>query len=472
MNNLRHPCEAWAELVSLAAAGCLSPDEERDVRQHIETCADCRERFGQLIALCGALSEVRLPADRVATAIIERAMTAVASEQSARPIVSSRAEVIHARLFSRSLNTWRWIMRSPVSRVAAAVIFALAIAGVALWFHGSGAAPSFADFVKPILTAKSAKFKLEYEAEGQPAQKMQVTFLAPNRLRQDLPSGFVNISDFDKGKMVGLDPKNKRMTVFSLANMPKDKLPANFFSQLQSQVLDAEKSADAKRESLGEKEIAGRRAVGYRISSTAQVLTIWGDPQTGLPVRIESKIDLIPKVKTTWTEFEFDVPVDPSLFRLEPPPGYTVVDVPVDVSPPVESDLIASLRQYAEMNDGRFPDAFDTPSTMVFVQKLVKKLGLKLEGEPGPELQREMMAAIFKLNRGFMFALQMPKEAESHYAGKGVSLGAADKPIFWYRPKDAKKYRVIFGDLTARDADAAPNVPKEQAVPVQANPKK
>jgi outer membrane lipoprotein-sorting protein len=378
---------------------------------------------------------------------------------------SARAEIVRPTLLTRSQHTWRWIMRSPVSRVAAAVIFAFAIAGVALWFNGSGAAPSFADFVKPILTAKTAKFKLEYEAEGQPAQKMRVTFLAPNRLRQDLPGGFVNISDFDKGKMVGLDPKNKRMTVFSLTNMPKDKLPANFFSQLQSQVIDAEKKPDAKRESLGEKEIAGRRTVGYRISSAAQVLTIWGDPQTGLPVRIESKIDLIPKVKTTWTEFEFDVPVDPSLFRLEPPAGYTVVDLPVDVSPPVESDLTASLRQYAEMNDGRFPDAFDTPSTMVFVQKLLKKLGLKQQGEPGPQQQREMMTTLFKLNRGFMFALQMAKETDVHYAGKGVSLGAADKPIFWYHPKDAKKYRVIYGDLTVREADAAPSMPKERAAP-------
>ena len=32
-------------------------------------------------------------------------------------------------------SNWRWIMRSPVSRVAAATVFVLAIAGVALWFH-------------------------------------------------------------------------------------------------------------------------------------------------------------------------------------------------------------------------------------------------------------------------------------------------------------------------------------------------
>ena len=50
-------------------------------------------------------------------------------------------------------------MRSPVSRVAAAAIFVLAIVGVALWFHGGGATPAFADFIEPILEAKTVKYK-------------------------------------------------------------------------------------------------------------------------------------------------------------------------------------------------------------------------------------------------------------------------------------------------------------------------
>ena len=58
-----------------------------------------------------------------------------------------------------------------------------------------------------------------------------------------------------------------------------------------------------------------------------------------------------------------------------------------------------------------------------------------------------------------MFTTLLPKEADAHYAGKGVSLGAADTPIFWYRPKDAKKYRVIYADLSVREADTPPSVP-------------
>jgi len=71
-----------------------------------------------------------------------------------------------------------------------------------------------------------------------------------------------------------------------------------------------------------------------------------------------------------------------------------------------------------------------------------------------------------KLQPGMMFIDSLPPKADAHYAGKGVSLGAAGKPIFWYRPKDSQKYRVLYGDLSVRDADTAPDVPNAQRVPV------
>ena len=40
-----------------------------------------------------------------------------------------------------------------------------------------------------------------------------------------------------------------------------------------------------------------------------------------------------------------------------------------------------------------------------------------------------------------------------------MKRGTADTPIFWYRPKDAKKYRVIYADLSIRQSDTPPYVP-------------
>ena len=79
------------------------------------------------------------------------------------------------------------------------------------------------------------------------------------------------------------------------------------------------------------------------------------------------------------------------------------------------------------------------------------------------ELQR-------RVDRGLQFA-NGHRIADAHYVGKGVSFGAADTPIFWYRPKDSKNYRVIYADLSVRDSDTPPNVTKGQPVPAPSGPK-
>ena len=77
------------------------------------------------------------------------------------------------------------------------------------------------------------------------------------------------------------------------------------------------------------------------------------------------------------------------------------------------------------------------------------------------------------MTRGISFAFErLPREADAHYAGKGVKLGAADTPIFWYRPKDSKKYRVIYADLSVRESDTAPSVPNAQPIVSVSGPKK
>ena len=190
MSDLQHPCEHWAEPISLAAAGCLSSDEEQEVRRHVETCSDCREQFRQLTELCRALAEAPLPTDSAEAAIVERIMSAVTADVFRRPIVRTREEMIHPTLLSRSLDNWRWIMRSPVSRISAAAILALAIGGIAVWFHGGGTTPAFADFIEPILSAKTVTFKTTIEDEGQKLTGKMMATASPQRMRleQDLPN--------------------------------------------------------------------------------------------------------------------------------------------------------------------------------------------------------------------------------------------------------------------------------------------
>ena len=539
MNDLHHNCELWAEPISLLAAGCLSTDEERDVRRHFETCPDCRERFGQLTQLCGALAEAQLPVNVAENAIVERVMSAVASEESRRPLVRTQAEMIQPSLFTRSLNRWRWIMRSPVSRIAAAVIFVLAITGVAMLFQGGGgAAFALADFAAPILEAKTVKCKMTIEMKGPPARTItsEVMTLDGARMRQvmELPeSKVVTIEDSSQGKSLMLVAASKTATVLTSTQNRKDKTPESggLFTLFRLFQLVEEKPGAVEHESLGEKEIDGRKVVGFHISSQPHDLILWGDPKTGLPVRVEMTSGIEGSVKATFSDFVFNVDMDESLFSLEPPAGYTVRNAKTDHSPEEEKDLIEMFREYSKLSHGAFPDSLDfLTTTTIFGKKAGLRMSIQKmwedfapgKGKPNEVQRRKLEELMLKLTegklneeqiaeqveefiethglktaevgeaqaqeteefgqaqineilqrvqRGLNFANKLPPNADAHYVGKGVSFGAADTPIFWYRPKDSKNYRVIYADLSVRDSDTPPNVTKGQPVPAPSGPK-
>ena len=79
---------------------------------------------------------------------------------------------------------------------------------------------------------------------------------------------------------------------------PKDRTPkgADPLGGLGSILLDAHKRPGRqKREPLGEKEIDGRRVIGFRIVSPTATLEVWGDPKTGMPIRIDMTTKLMPE---------------------------------------------------------------------------------------------------------------------------------------------------------------------------------
>ncbi len=563
MNDLRHPCQEWDEPISLAAAGCLTPDDEQEVRRHIETCANCRERFRELAQLCGALSQMQPQATIAQAAIVERVMSSIDLDVPGRPLAGSRTEMIHPIPRNRFLAPWRWIMRSRASRVSAVAVLVLAIFGAALWFQGGGAAPAFADFVAPILEAKTARFKIRSEVKGPPAvtttgevlvlgatrsrQEMEMEFVMPDAPPAQTParSKMVMIFDWGQRKSLTLDPATKKAVVLSLANLSKEQIAQqDMFGHFRSILLDARDKPDVRREPLGEMEIDGRRVIGFRVSSKGMVISLWGDPQTGQPVRAEATMAVFANAKVTMSDFEFNVAVDESLFSTEPPAGYTVQAMNLDASAPEEKDLIETFRLYSELAGGAFPDSLDMQTIMQTVGKLVgmksavqairEKLASegrelteeemrRLEGlmqkmmdwqsapgkekpdaeqmrqtekqmrdivgsgKPAPgsgkpdkeEIRKNTEAGMKKfveiqipLQRGLFFAFALSAEADAHYAGKGVSLGAADLPIFWYRPTGSKMYRAVYGDLSVRDVDTPPSVPEAQPVPALSSPTK
>jgi hypothetical protein len=120
-----------------------------------------------------------------------------------------------------------------------------------------------------------------------------------------------------------------------------------------------------------------------------------------------------------------------------------------------EQDFIESLRLWAELLlGGRFPESISAEDYLKVTPLVGEKIGqLNVSEEEGTRLG-------MTFGRGFVFFQQLdPYGADWHYAGGGVKLGDAGKAIFWYRPKGAETYRVIYGDLSVKDV-APENLPK------------
>ena len=244
--------------------------------------------------------------------------------------------------------------------------------------------------------------------------------------------------------------------MFNLVNVsPESKrnVQNNQFEQIRQSLKQALADPNAKVESLGEKEMDGRTVLGFRFRTGFQGMTVWADPETKFPSRIEATMVGPPETKVVMMNYEFNIELDESLFSIEIPEGYTVIEADVDASMPTEAEFIASLKVCSEHNDGKFPDGLDTVAISKHIAKILLAKG-DGTGKPSEELLKETM----KIGRGIRFALTLPPESDAHFAGAGVSLGEENMPIFWYRPTDGDTYRVIFADLTVKDEDAAPDI--------------
>ena len=202
-------------------------------------------------------------------------------------------------------------------------------------------------------------------------------------------------------------------------------------------------------------------------------MTLWADPETDRLVRVEYDYPG-GSGHGVMNNFRYDMELDPSLFSLEPPEGYTVNSM--EVTMPVEGDLVNTLRLIAEHNDGTFPSALGMTNKEYLqaiqevskeeVEKFVKtpetqKLMEKLKAQYGKDqagFMKAWMETIMpftqkltqKYMQGMTFYNMLNSQNDSHYAGKDVKLGTPDRPIFWYKPTGAEKYRVIYADLSTQ----------------------
>jgi outer membrane lipoprotein-sorting protein len=350
-----------------------------------------------------------------------------------------------------------YIMKSQITKLAAAAVIVIAVL-IGIYEIG-GSASAFAEVVKPFLTARTATFKVTINVEGGPTQTGEGMFMEPGRLRQTSPDGTVVITDLQQGRIVARTPSKKWAFVYELVNIQEEPGELNIFMEIRRRVLEAKETEDESVEFLGEREIEGRNAIGYHVEKPGVDVTVWADAETKIPIRLENTMG-----PTTYimSEIVFDVELDEAQFGVGIPEGYTVHTLQMDCSEPSEKDLIEMFRIWSEHMDGNLPSSLDMSASMEFVRYQQAKMKKDGRDPLSPEMMGKMMEmqqTMMRMSRGGMFVQQLPADSDSHYVGKDVKFGDADKPIFWYRPEGSEAYRVIYGDLSIRDVTLE-NLPK------------
>lgn len=341
----------------------------------------------------------------------------------------------------------RKIMKSPVTKIAAAAVIIIAVL-IGLNFFGDSitvTSTAYAEIVERLHNART----MIYTANG--TTEIEIAFKKPGYMRTTMPGDYVTAIDWTQGKGISTLPTRKQFIEMEMSNLPND--PA----QQQFNVIEKLRTLpDRADEELGTREIDGRVLQGFRVTKEDVINTVWIDPQTRDLVRVETEFINAPGMNVVMTDFQFDVDLDDSLFSLTPPAGYTRIEVQADVSEVTEQDLIEYLRAWSSWTkDGTFPPTFN-PMELQKVSMEMEQQGKFGDGQT-TEQQRDRDA--MKMYRGIMFLTQLPADSNWRYAGEDVKFGDANSAIFWYRLEGSETYRVIYGDLSVKDL-APENLPR------------
>jgi outer membrane lipoprotein-sorting protein len=341
-------------------------------------------------------------------------------------------------------STWRYIMKNRMTQLtSAAAVLIVALAGIH-FLIGTGTSVTFAQVVKPILNATtiSYDFIVGDETDGVVMQDI----VTENRIRRTMGQTTM-IIDMDNQKMLSLD-NTKNVAVYLDIKGPLGEGTQIFTKLIRETIRNLQQNEDFIPEELGKQEIDGRKAIGFRTGGIGEGMVIWADAKTAAPIRIELKIG---QQMSIIKNFQFNIPVDVSLFSMEVPVGYTLEETQLDLSSATEEEFIAGLKIWIEvMRDGQFPEAITSEAYMKDIPLMEEKVGaLNLPAEEAEKLGIQYI-------KGMMFINLFPVQGHSnlHYAGKGVTYGDHEQAVFWYKPKGSENYRVIYGDLSVKEVTA------------------
>jgi tetratricopeptide (TPR) repeat protein/outer membrane lipoprotein-sorting protein len=380
------------------------------------------------------------------------------------------------------------IMKSHITKLAAAAIIIVAILIGLPFFSSNGSSVALADVLARVEQAHAYMYRTKMTmtgsmVSGEPdrkremegtvtisndyGMKMEMTTIDANSGAEETSQQMYVIPD--KRTAISLMPKHKKymrmeFTDDLIARMKKQN---NDPREMIKQIMGCEYTE------LGRSVIDGIDVEGFRTTDPAFYAgamehvdcTLWVDVEKWLPVRSEMNFKMNEKMSVQGViyGFQWDIPVDAGEFEPVIPEDFTPF-APEAVKMPGMSEeaAVEGLKFFAEIV-GRYPEKLNLSNLMQEFSAIrdienLTNAGLKLKeqlnqtSEDGKMKQAmEMMLKVQSVGMFYMTLIQDKKEPA--YYGRSVEPDDAEKVLLRWKIAD-EQYRVIFGDLSASDISA------------------
>ncbi len=317
---------------------------------------------------------------------------------------------------SRQIRIWRIIMKSKMTKLAAAVVIIILLV-VGINYLGTpidGASKVFAAAMDSVRQARTFSciviFEVTYEDGGERGKyllKQKLMFREPDRERNEqLTSappwpqdvGRVTIWHYGKRQRLQFKPFDKTAKFHDMSSdyVIDEKTGELKLTELDTSLRDRllKLSAGAV-DDLGRVELEGKSVRVLQSRQDKRITTVWVNPETNYPVQIERKWTDQSRSPVMYTSIQIDTELDDGLFSLEPPEGYTLSVDEFDW-PDDKKKMMTKVKHlglwcmvYASDNDGRFPDKLAELVKAGIITDEVLKRVLAAPDEPdGPPVIR------------------------------------------------------------------------------------
>ena len=429
---------------------------------------------------------------------LEKLAQAISTDETLIENVMSRidAKPVADSSIGPAQNIWRTIMKSPITKLAAAAVIIIACVIAFFLWRSTGSGIALADVLARLEQVKAVKYKTTFKVFGSDD---------PNELWSYSHHAYLISKEYGEVMTYNRhNPNGGEITESVSYSYPHQKRPEikiDYISKTyereetdgQDQDEPSERQEDSiyslkdilhtEHESIGRSVIDGIEVEGFKMTANPDYsytnyrykgprflhgtdveyeTTLWVDVKTLLPVRIEyltSDIDDPDENTRVFLQqvddnFKWDITVDASEFEAPPiQEGYAIQDMFPELTN--EENAIGGFKQCVELF-GNYPERIDLTYLWAESEKgeTIAALRLKeeLKGFAGLERDNKKMDALKPIRFLNKLYAELVKK-DSVYYGKTVTPRDTDKVLLRWKLDD-DKYRVIFGDLNAETVTA------------------